>query len=161
MIQSLLPFKVTRTLMVITSLGLMASCGSYQQSSYYDNDGIYAEGSEQVYNNPPKKSNQKTVEDNGVYGTYFDQKAEDLDKYMDSEVFTDVDDYYGEDVSKDSLAPVQDENYFDYNNEYLGYAGWGDNPSNVTINNYNGAGWGWGGGWGWGYPGWGWGGGWG
>ena len=153
MIQSLpLPKVIMATTLLFAGI-LLVSCGSYQEASYYDNDGIYAEGTQQVYT---KKKQQPTQQQgDGIYGDYFGQKADQIDEFMEDEVFTDVDDYYGGDVVNDSLAVVPEGNYYQGYNDYEGYAGWGDNPSNVTINNYNGAGWGWGGvgigiGFGWG-----------
>ena len=170
-----------QTQSLVTLLGvifLMASCGSYQQASYYDDDGIYSEEPSRttVYTNPQKPKSQAKKSD-GVYDDYFGQKANELDQMMEDEVFTDVDDYYGG-TEQDSLQVAEEGNYFDKDsNDYLGYAGWGDNASETTINVYEGGGfnygwggvgigigigwgWGWGGywgpGWGWGYPGWGW-----
>ncbi|NNL01678.1 MAG: hypothetical protein HKP39_05325, partial [Eudoraea sp.] len=142
MMQSLpLPRLIISVTLFVAGI-LLVSCGSYQEASYYDNDGIYAEGSQTVYTK--KKQQPKQQESDCIYGDYFGQKAEQIDEFMEGEVFTDVDDYYGGDVVNDSLAVVPEGNYYEGYNDYAGYAGWGDNQSNVTINNYN-TGWGWGG----------------
>ncbi|MGB5377059.1 MAG: hypothetical protein WBN26_03650, partial [Muriicola sp.] len=153
--------------MKMICLGLLAtlgvSCGSYQQASYYDNDGVYSGRVEQptVYNTPRTSQPTQQKKEDGVYGEYFGQKAQEIDQIMGNEIFTDVDGYYSG-VENDSLDFEAESNYFDPNNTYAGNPGWGENPTSVIINmNDN---WGWGGygwnNWGWG-PGIGWGGGWG
>jgi hypothetical protein len=122
---------------------MISSCSSYQNSSYYDNDGIYG-GSEN--NKSVANSNENTQ--SNKYQEYFS----DLNK--DAQSFTKVDEYNA--TSNDSIS----------NN-----AAWGSNPQTVTINVYDndwgwsywnnywyGGYWGWGGMWG---PNWGWGGMWG
>ncbi|MGB5646367.1 MAG: hypothetical protein WBM55_04545, partial [Muriicola sp.] len=160
-----------KTLQMIT-FGFLAtvlvSCGSYQQASYYDNDGIYSTGAEQpmVYNTPrtaPRTTQQTQNNNDGVYGDYFGRKAEEIDQIMGDEIFTDVDDYYSG-VENDSLDFEDNSTYFDQNNTYAGNGGWGENPSNVVININDGWGYGfnpiwadpfWGGGFGWNNWGWG------
>ena len=143
---------------VLGLLGLMlTSCGSYQNKSYYDNDGIYG-----ATNPKPKQyvANEKADE----YQAYF-SSLNNQNQNQD-EIFTDVNSYssYNDSIAKKATQST--------NPQYTqnGYAGWGNNGSeNVTVNVYGnnwGGGWnnfGWGGGWnGWG-GGWnnfGWGGGW-
>lgn len=126
---------------------LVASCGSYQNTSYNDNDGIYSDGQRRTstvaQQNP---SNQ--------YQQYFGS----LQKDNDVEIFTDVDNYK---TADDSTAQADARGYDS------GYSGWGSNADNVTVNVY-GSNWGYSpwnnwyapyygygyGGWGWGYTGW-------
>jgi len=152
MIHSLPHSKYVRVFLMVP-LGLfLVSCGSYQQASYYDNDGIYtddnpARTTEQRY---PQTQRRVVPEDNNVYGNYFGQKADEYEQILESEIFTDIDSYTG--VEQDSLNPEEEpEYYYDPNNTYQGYAGWGDNATSVTVNVYDN--WGWGGlGFGLGYP---------
>lgn len=122
---------------LLLALGLLAvSCGSYNETSYYGNDGIYSRrGGEQMV-----ETSQRTsyFADFPVYNVPEDNEPVGI--------FTDIDSYYG------------DETYS------TGYSGWGNSTNDVTVNVYGGAwyggGLGWYGGWGWGNPywgmGWGW-----
>ena len=155
-------------------MGLIAifttSCGSYQNSSYYDNDGVY--GSDRPTTEVENKYSEQNLEKSNEYTQQFRDMQEDYS------YFTDVDNYNSQ--AQDTVVTV-------YRNESNNnYAGWGNNSSNVTINYYDngwgwnnwyspywgysnigwGAGWGWnswyGNNWGWGWnswygPGWGWG----
>ena len=155
-------------------MGLLAilttSCGSYQNSSYYDNDGVY--GSERPTTQTENKYSEQNLEKSNEYAQQFRAMQEDYS------YFTDVDNYNSQ--KQDTVVTV-------YRNESnSNYAGWGNNSSDVTINYYDngwgwnnwyspfwgysnigwGAGWGWnswyGANWGWGWnswygPGWGWG----
>ncbi|MEL6919199.1 MAG: hypothetical protein AAFO99_15895, partial [Bacteroidota bacterium] len=136
MIHSLPHSKVIRIALSALIGVFLISCGSYQQASYYDNDGIYASGDNRVSVEKPPRTAQNTqqAEDN-VYSNYFGQKAQEYDEILDNEVFTDVDSYYGG-VENDSLEVTNQTDYFDSNNDYQGYAGWGESPSNVNINIY-------------------------
>jgi hypothetical protein len=110
---------------------LTASCGSYQNSSYYDTDGIYGNTySRNIETNTQNNQNQ--------YKEYFGSLRDDN---QTPEVFTDID------------------NYNDYNldNDQENYPGWGSNPQGVSINvydtgwamnNWYGNNWGWNGGFG-------------
>jgi len=128
---------------VILSI-VLASCGSYQQASYYDNDGIYSdriERTEQVrVTNPPR--NQQVTPQQNTYGDFFGQKADEYGEILDNEVFTDVDGYYSN-VENDSLNMNQDRGYDGNYNDYNGYGSWGDNTTSVSINIHDN--WGWGG----------------
>ncbi|UUC45505.1 hypothetical protein [Flavobacterium cerinum] len=172
----------SRKLSIYTVIGffglVVSSCGSYQNSSYYDHDGVY--GSERPSREYNRYSEQNMAQANN-YKDYFS----DLQKDANNGVFTDVDNYSSQ--GQDSISNIANRN------EYAGttgYAGWGDSSSNITVNVYNndpwywnrgywnswyspyyGSGWGWnnyyyGGGWGvslgWGWnswygPNWGWG----
>ena len=128
---------------------LATSCGSYQNTSYYDNDGVYG-----------SSDNQKPREVESNNSVYYKEYFSNLNK--DNEVFTNVDNYSS---AQDSVQK-QPEVVTNSN-----YAGWGSNSSdNITINVYDNGGWnnwGWNNGWygnnwGWGWnnwygPNWGWG----
>ncbi|MEZ4853907.1 hypothetical protein [Flavobacterium sp.] len=104
----------------------VVSCGSYNNSSYYDNDGVYSSS---------EPSSVEMQSNNGAkYATRFKvMQSEYQDEYN---YFTDVDNYSSE-MQNDSVVTV-------YKNSYAGnnqYAGWGSNDHDVTINYYN-NGWG-------------------
>jgi hypothetical protein len=161
MIHSLPRPKISAITAIVLMGVLLISCGSYQQASYYDNDGIYDEGTEKVtvINRYPQQRQQPQATDkDGVYQDYFGNKAEQIDEIMEDEIFTDVDEYYSG-VDGDSLVYDEQDNYFDNNNDYSGYAGWGDNATSVNINIYEGMGYGFSGfGTPWGWNNWGYGG---
>lgn len=149
---------------------LFASCGSYQQASYYEDDGIYS-GRDAVTTVEKKSPEAVRIEnkESDIYRDYFGQKAEEFGEILEDEIFTDVDSYYSGGVENDSIPLGAQTDYFADNNTYQGNPAWGDNPTNLTINVYDnwgwgGLGWGWGwndpwlwNGWGWGGYGWGWG----
>lgn len=157
---TLLEFKMT-LLMPLLAI-LFTACGSYQQSSYYDNDGIYGE-TEPVYRNQdsysntqrtdyPKQNPQDVNNDAVLYENYFGQKAQQYEEMLNNSdaVFTDIDGYSSLTL-QDSLDIADAINYR-YEN---GYAGWGDNPQTTSINIYSNNGWGLG--WNnWGWNNWGW-----
>jgi hypothetical protein len=109
-------------------LTLMAtSCGSYQNKSYYDRDGIYGSETEKVAQAATNDGQAKTTETN-KYTDYFNS----LRDGQTDEVFTDVEGYSS---YKDTVAS-QERNQS---------SSWGSNPSNVTVNVYDNS---------WGYNGW-------
>ncbi|MCL9769830.1 hypothetical protein NAT47_05315 [Flavobacterium sp. HXWNR69] len=117
---------------IFTLFGLLAvittSCGSYQNSSYYDNDGVY--GSERPSNQVENKYSEQNLEKSNKYAQQFKNMQEE---YV---VFTDVDNYSSN--PQDTVVTVYRNEYGNHN-----YAGWGNNASNnVTVNYYN-NGWGW------------------
>lgn len=133
---------------------MTASCGSYQNTSYYDKDGVYGSAGSDVR----KKETASTTANNQGYKDYFDSKQES------SEVFTDVDNYTSATDSTDTTYRYASDN-----------AGWGSSSENVVVNVYDnswgwnywntpawgwyGSGWNWNIGWGWNSwygPGWGW-----
>ncbi len=145
---------------------LFVSCGSYQNSSYYDNDGVYrgTNGNREVTSNDGRQNNT-----NLAYQNYFKSKQLNAEET----VFTDVESY----SSVEDSSATSERNYDTY-------AAWGSNPTSVTVNvydnnwgwnywnswygpgwgwgwnNWYGSGWGWNVGWGWNSwygPGWGWG----
>jgi hypothetical protein len=114
---------------VIGLLGLtVVSCGTYQNKSYYDNDGIYGAKTQEREVVSADNGNKPVSEANQKYKEYFGSNANNYS--MDqSETFTDVENYSSE---NDTIE----------NGDYKSYAAWGDNDKDVTINVYNND-WGW------------------
>ena len=137
--------KFNLVYLVILSL-LVASCGSYQSTSY--DDGIY--GSEPVNDTNKQtdydQSASRVSNSAGYYESLFAEGAESYgNNFGQDSIFTDVESYSG--TSYVDADP-------DYTGSYGGgAAAWGENPSQININYYN-NGFGWNN-WGWG-PGWGW-----
>jgi hypothetical protein len=143
----------SRKLSVYSLFGLVAviftSCGSYQNKSYYDRDGIYGGESEKVAQTAANDGQAKVTESN-KYTDYFNSLRDD----QQDEVFTDVERY----STYNDTTASQNRNQS---------AAWGSNPSNVTVNVYDNN-WGWNNaawnswnGWGWnnwgmGWNNWGW-----
>ncbi|MGB5404247.1 MAG: hypothetical protein WBN13_09750, partial [Robiginitalea sp.] len=124
---------------------LVISCGSYDQASYYDNDGIYSSPVERtervVVVESPQPQTRTQPSDDDFYQNYFGEKSQELDEYLEGEVFTDAD-AYSSTSEIDSLR-LEEGNYIqNYNNDYGGQPGWGDSGANVSINLYGGGGWG-------------------
>ena len=69
--------KSTNYLVIGSLLLLISSCGSYQNKSYYDNDGVYSRNANTTEDNTKAKSNQ--------YQEYFSSLNQD-----DNEIFVDV-----------------------------------------------------------------------
>ena len=109
---------------------LLASCGSYQNTSYNDNDGVY--GNTRTYT----QSNTNTA--NSQYKDYFSSLK---DENVPTEIFTDVDSYgnYAESDSTQQTASTA-------------YPAWGSSNSEVSINVYSNPMWSTGFGLGFGYP---------
>lgn len=108
-----------RNIFLKSILGLLGltviSCGTYQNKSYYDNDGVYGVDKQ--------RSGVQNTETN-KYKEYFGSNANNYNTDQ-SENFTDVESYSSQ---NDSVA----------SNKTESYAGWGDNDNhNVTINVYN------------------------
>ncbi|OYX81023.1 MAG: hypothetical protein B7Y83_17715, partial [Flavobacteriales bacterium 32-34-25] len=144
-------FQKAQNYLYIGLLSLfMVSCGSYQNSSYYESDGIYgASANRNVEQNSPSAN---------YYRDYFNSLQSDSET---SEVITDIDKYSDFDSAD--------------NDSYPSYAGWGNNQTGTIINVYpdywgmnSGFGWnnwGWNNYWGmnygfgwnnWGWNNWGW-----
>lgn len=124
---------------VLIALGTLAvtvvSCGSYQNSSYYDNDGVYG-SYERNDGNVVNQYSEENIENGQAYaGEFRAMQAEYQDQY---EYFTDVDNYASE-TENDTVVTVYNNNY-DSNQRY---AGWGNNNSNVTVNYYDSGWYGW------------------
>ena len=112
--------EIAYSLMGIVAI-LTTSCGSYQNSSYYDNDGVY--GSERPVNQTENKYTEQNIEKSNKYAQQFKNMQDDYT------YFTDVDNYNSQ--TQDTIVTV-------YRNESNNnYAGWGNNSSDVTINYYN------------------------
>lgn len=112
---------------------LVTSCGSYQNSSYYDSDGIYG--------NTDIRNTEKTAQNNSSnhYKEYFNSLQNDN---QPTEIFTDVNNYSDYNPSNDTLQSLNQD-----------YAGWGNNSRKTTINVYtNPNPWTTQLGFGWGYP---------
>ncbi|MGB5667690.1 MAG: hypothetical protein WBM53_12645, partial [Maribacter sp.] len=137
------PLLRIRSAVLLAIVGILVfSCGSYQQASYYDNDGIYEEDNVRVVEKAPQQVRQK--KENNAYSDYFGQKADEYGEILDSEVFTDIDSYASK-VENDSLVNEGDLlDYYNTENDYEGYGGWGDNATDVSINIYGGGGYGFG-----------------
>ena len=124
--------KTLRILSLIVGAITVVSCGSYQNSSYYDDDGVYgpdnSEKTKRVVQNETSSGSN-----NNAYAQQFKSMKED---FGTTQVLTDVDNY--------SSAP--DTVYVQENR--TGYGGWGENQtSNITLNVYGNSGW-YGNGWG-------------
>jgi len=160
-----MPTKKIKEISFFALIGiLITSCGSYQQASYYDNDGIYSSSNKQVTTNNKQAVVKKT---DNTYANYFGEKANEYNDILENEIFTDVDSYYSNQLNDSTDVALQTD-YINQNNNYNGTAGWGENPTNVSINIHDNWGWNnagffnnWG--WGnagfynnWGYGGYGW-----
>ena len=105
----------------------LTSCGSTQNSTNSDSDGIYSSGTTQ-------KKPAENTSNASAYKQYFTTKE------LESKGIVVYDEY---DENLDSTAVAESS-----------YSGWGENPSNVTVNVYDsgwnnwGMGMGWGMGWG-------------
>ena len=130
---------------IFSLFGLLAmitsSCGSYQNSSYYDNNGVY--DSKKSNTQMENKNSEQNTDQSNKYAQQFRNMRDDYT------YFTDVDSYNTQE--QDTVVTVYKN---DSNNSY---AGWGNNGSNITVN-YIDYGWGWnnwyGPGWGWGWNSW-------
>src|SRR6476660_7227518 len=109
---------------------LMASCGSYQNSSYYDNDGIYG-----TPERPATQYTYSSSSQNNQYKDYFGtKKTDDTIQYVKQPD-------YNYDQSQAQAQPQQNAT----DNYNSGNANWGYNPHSTTYNYYD---WGWNTGWG-------------
>ncbi|MEP2934835.1 MAG: hypothetical protein ABJM06_03895 [Gilvibacter sp.] len=142
---------------------MLASCGSYQYSGYYEEDGIYSSGEpEVVTTNEATDENSK----NNYYKQYFNTKSGEIEKLSEeATIFTDIESYTSTETLDDEGYVVIEEPTEE------SYGAWGNNGGDVTINIYDSYGFGWnrpfwwnsGWGWngfagsyGWGWNGWGW-----
>jgi hypothetical protein len=118
-LQSKLPFFVALSFAFV-----LASCGSYQYAGY-DNDGIYNTSEPNTSEETPYV--EATPADNkSYYKDYFAEKSKQFENISqdDNVIFTNIDDYEG-DYADEAESPSDD---------YDGYAGWGQNNDNITIN---------------------------
>ncbi len=116
--------KVPALTIIGLTLGL-TSCGSYQYVGQ-DSDGIYGtskntvEQEEQIVEVKPETSNS-------YYQNYFKEKSNEMELASEEgEIFTDIDSYEG----------TYEEDADDVNIQ-SGYAGWGQESDNVTVNVYS------------------------
>jgi hypothetical protein len=141
---STLPFRTPTIYCIVGFLSIFfTSCGSYQNSSYYDSDGIYG--------NTPRTAVDVETQNasNNQYKNYFGSLQ---NNNQTVEIFTDVDNYNDFGVENDSME------------DNGSYPGWGSNPQTVSINVYDNNwgmnnwgmnNWGMNGGFGWGINNWG------
>ena len=93
-------FLNSKNISLYSILGLFAfvvsSCGSYQNSSYYDNDGIYGSNSQNQNQTQRYQSNSS-----GKYQEYFSSLNN-----QQNQVFTDVDKYssYNDTINKNNTS---------------------------------------------------------
>ena len=116
----------------LLAVGLV-SCGSYQNKSYYDNDGIYGSTPRPQYKERAYSQNENNQQQgDSRYKAYFSSLNDDKTK---QEIFTDVNKYstYNDTLKK------QNQTYTSQNQQTsTGYAGWGNNGNGqVTINVYD------------------------
>ncbi|MGS0524782.1 hypothetical protein ACU8V7_05855 [Zobellia nedashkovskayae] len=128
-----------RLIALCTLTGIVAvSCGSYQSTSYYDNDGIYSSDNQVSVERQarPQQTRQQAQANDEPYSDYFGQQADQYDQALDGEIFTDVDSY-SSGTAQDSISGGELTDYYNNDNDYAGYAGWGDNATSVEISVYD------------------------
>ncbi|MFA9189695.1 hypothetical protein AAGV33_15875 [Flavobacterium sp. FBOR7N2.3] len=133
---NIFPPKEIRNYLYIGLLSLfMVSCGSYQNSSYYESDGIYGASAN-------RNIERRNTNSDNYYRDYFNSLQNDSES---PEVMTDIDKY----SDFDSVD----------NDSYPSYAGWGNNQTGTIVNYWGmNSGFGWNN-WGmnnWGWNNWGW-----
>lgn len=119
-------------LAIPAALFALASCSSYQYSGY-EADGIYGESRPGIFEQPePDKTAEVRPNNNSsYYKNLFAQQSQMVGEALDSEVFTDVEDY----TSNDGY-----DNYSEVGGDVAyvgGNAPWGEDPDSYTINIYN------------------------
>lgn len=121
---------------------LLTSCGTHQ-NGYDDTDGIYSSDT----NTTASTENDQISEKSNYYKQYFQSKQNDYADLPEEDlIFTDIESYSSSDTLDEyGNIVIQEPEY------QGGYAGWGDNTTDITVNIYGNAGWGgyWGGYWGW------------
>ncbi|HLT75613.1 MAG TPA: hypothetical protein VKZ68_11015 [Ohtaekwangia sp.] len=138
--------RITRLILGFLAF-IAVSCGSYQNTSYYDNDGIY--GASQKKRSETPTAEAESNSQNLQYKNYFSSLKDD-----DAVIITDPDSYTSYETDSTSARSA------------AGYTSWGDSSQNITINVYDNWGWNswypsWYVGWNsWYGPSWGWGWGW-
>jgi hypothetical protein len=111
---------------------LVTSCGSYQNSSYYENDGIYGTNGDKIVTKQTQ-TNPAAVQ----YKEYFSSLQ---NTGSSDEIFTDVNNYSNNyNTENDSIQAPS-----------TGYASWGSSPQETSITVYPDSYWSIG--FGWGYP---------
>lgn len=104
----------------LLSIGI-ASCGSFKNSSYDDNDGIYSSNTTNRETTLDTNQEYTQVKPTNAYAQKFKQMEEELNE---TEYFTDVDSYSSNPV--DTVYVTE-----------RSYAGWGNNQNEININYYN------------------------
>ena len=105
---------ILRKIPMLFALGTLVfvvfSCGSYQNSSYYDNDGVYGNydrNNDQVTN----QYSEENLQNGNIYAEKFKtMQGEYQDQY---EYFTDVDNYSSE-TENDTVVTVYNSKYNKY-----------------------------------------------
>jgi len=120
-----------RTVFFFALVGFLSvfifSCGSFQNSSYYDRDGIYGSGNDT--NQPTSQPSNQDSNQATAYANYFGSLQ---DPEQSTETFTDVERYSS---ISDSLTPQYSTQY---TSEYTGSQGaWGSNATTTNFNFYN------------------------
>lgn len=117
--------KVPALTIIGLTLGL-TSCGSYQYVGQ-DSDGIYGTSKNDVEHKEEVAEVKEESSSNGYYQNYFKEKSTEMElASQEGEIFTDIDSYEGTYEEDTDNADVQS-----------GYAGWGQQSDNVTINVYS------------------------
>jgi len=122
-------------LYLLSAFGLLislSSCGSFEYVGQ-DSDGIYNDSDKNV--DYVETSTEDVYDENNssaYYQNYFKDKSTQYGSVSENDdvIFTDIDSYEG----------TYSEEGVDENTSYEGYAGWGENKSDVVINVYN-SGW--------------------
>lgn len=119
---------------------IINSCGSYKNTSYVDNDGVYGSTPSRT----PDNRSSNTNSDNTKYKDYFGSLR---DKEEPNPFFTDVESY-NSNATENTTTDNQNQGYEN------SYSGWGNNPGTVNVTVYDSNGgwnnyWNWNLGWGW------------
>ena len=118
-------------LIIPVVLFAMVSCGSYQYSGY-EADGIYGESRPGIWEQQEPQTNEVKPNNNtSYYKNLFAQQSEMVGEVLESDIFTDVEDY----TSNDGY-----ENYSEVGGDVAyvgGNAPWGEDPDTYTINIIN------------------------
>ncbi|UYW00417.1 hypothetical protein K5I29_07555 [Flavobacterium agricola] len=126
--------KIGFAALLLGGIGLLSSCASYQNNSYYDQDGIYNSNPESSYGQRIRVQSTQTHDPNYDYNKYQDYFAEGKGDFT---VFTDTDNFSSENPT---TAAYNNAGYVDYSqNETFAerYGSFGQNSSSVTVNFYN------------------------
>src|SRR5690606_25815003 len=111
---NLIKSKLTLSVLYVAVGFVVVSCGSYSNSSYFDNDGIYSGSSTAKRTELPEvQATDNQVEQSRYYSQFQDVEYGQYNREPVG-IIKDVDTYYGDGS---------------YSN---GYAGWGNETSDVT-----------------------------
>lgn len=116
--------KLPAFAVVILALGL-ASCSSYQYVGQ-NTDGIYG-GDQNKTEADVVEADVEQSNDNTYYKNYFKNTAKEMESNGQDDVFVDIDAYEG----------TYSDETVDVDRVSTGYAGWGENSTEVSINVYN------------------------